>query len=235
MKALYLLFFGVNALIAANPVRQNTPKSAQPSQIVKLSIALQPESRQLLEQTLHDLSSPFSRRYGQHLGREEAKALLRPRRASSNAVKGWLSRAGIPAGDVLSDGQFIHVRTVAEQVEALLGVTYNETLGSQTIAVSSLPEQLQGHVVTVQYAPVQRRTACSVPKANASSSSTDLDPKHDHRNQSWTETRVDWEECKSKISPSCLKKLYNVGDYHAKYEKSNLFGIAGFDGVSSIS
>ncbi|KAM0261861.1 hypothetical protein ACHAQJ_002064 [Trichoderma viride] len=201
--------------------------------MVKISIALQPESRQLLEQTLVDLSTPSSRRYGLHLGREEAKALLRPRQASTNTVKAWLSQAGIPAGDVVTDGQFLHVRTIARQVEALLKVKYNKTLSSQTIAVSSLPEKVQHHIMTVQYTPVQRQTSvCPVDQLNTSSS-TNSNPEHHHLDQSWTETRVDWDECKSKITPACLKKLYHVGDYHAKHEKMNLFGIAGFDGQAA--
>ncbi|EHK39537.1 hypothetical protein TRIATDRAFT_155864 [Trichoderma atroviride IMI 206040] len=199
MKASRLLFFGVNATVTASPIQQ-LGESSKAAQVVKLSIALQPESRQLLEQTIYNLSSPSGSRYGQYLGREEAKGLLRPRKSSTDAVKGWLSQAGIRSGHILSDGQFIHVQTDVGSIEALFEVNYNATLGSQTVSVSSLPLRIQGHVMTVQYAPYLTRV------------------------------RTDWERCKTEITPACLKKLYHVDSYQAKGEERNLVGVAGFDG-----
>lgn len=229
MKASCLLFLGITAQVIANPVRQRE-ETRQPEQTVKLSVALKPESRQLLEQTLDNLSSPSRSRYGQYLGREAAKALLHPRQASTDAVQGWLSQAGIPAGHILTDEQFVQVKTNAERVEALLGVNYNATLGSQTIAVSSLPQSIQDHVMTIQYAPAHRKTACTMGKANISSPGVDL--KYHFPDQHLTNARVEWERCKSEITPACLRKLYHVGDYQARHEEKNLIGVAGFDGVS---
>lgn len=232
MKASRLLFFGINAIVTASPIQQ-LGESPKPAQIVKLSIALQPESRQLLEQTIYDLSSPSSSRYGQYLDREEAKGLLRPRQSSTDAVKGWLSQVGIRSGHISSDGQFIHVQTDVGRLEALLEVNFNATLGSQTISVSSLPQRIQGHVMTVQYAPVHRRAACSAAKSNTSS--TNLDVEQDHFGQYLTKTRTDWERCKTEITPACLKKLYHVDNYQARREERNFLGVAGFDGVSLYS
>lgn len=229
MKISYSFFFGINALVTAMPARQ--PEAIQPpAQAVKVSIALQPESRQMLEQTLNDLSSPTSSRYGQYLGRKEAKALLWPRQSSANVVKRWLSQAGIPAGHVLSDEQFIHVQIDAGRAKVLLGTDYNATLGSQTIAVYSLPRRIQDHVMTIQYAPVHPRTACPVSKSN--SSSIDLDVAQSRTGQYLTKTRADWEKCKTEITPACLRKLYHVGDRQVRHEKKSLLGVAGFDGVS---
>ncbi|KAL7901552.1 peptidase S8/S53 domain-containing protein [Trichoderma sp. SZMC 28014] len=227
MKASYLLLFAINAIVTANPIQK--PGESKPAQSVKLSIALQPESRQLLEQTIHELSNPSASRYGQYLGREEAKGLLRPRQSSTDAVKGWLSQAGIHTGHILSDGQFIHVQTDVGRLEALLEVNYNATLGSQTVSVSSLPNRVQGHVMTVQYAPVHRRAACSAAKSNASSTNLDVTQDSDF-GQYLTKTRSDWERCKAEVTPACLKKLYHVDYYQARREARNLLGVAGFDG-----
>ncbi|KAM0485418.1 hypothetical protein ACHAPX_001404 [Trichoderma viride] len=230
MKASYLLLFGIKAIVTANPI-QKPGESSKPAEAVKISIALRPESRQLLEQTLHELSSPSGSRYGQYLGREEAKSLLRPRQSSTEAVKRWLSQAGIRSGHILSDGQFIHVQTDVGRLEALLEVNYNATLGSQTISVSSLPQRVQDHVMTVQYAPVHRRAACRAAKSNASS--IQLDVEQDHFGQYLTRARTDWEKCKTEITPACLKKLYHVENYQARREESNLLGVAGFDGQAA--
>lgn len=232
MKA-RLLFAALNALVAANPLARpslETIEGVEPAQFAKISIALQPECRGLLEQTLRHLSDPSSRRYGQHLDREEAKALLRPRQASTDAVKGWLSRAGIPAGYILSDGQFIHARAMIEQAQALLGMNHNSTLSSQTIAVSSLPEEIGSHVMTIQYAPVQPPAACPVDKSNTSFAGPNSN--RSHLGQAWTEIHTGWEECKSKITPGCLRRLYHVDDYGARHENRNIFGVVGFAGVS---
>lgn len=231
MKASCLLFFGITAQVTANPVKQRE-ETRQPERIVELSVALKPESRQLLEQALDNLSSPSSSRYGQYLGREAAKALLRPRQASTDVVRGWLSQAGIPANHILTDEQFVYVQTNAERVEALLGVHYNATRGSQTFAVSSLPQNIQDHVMTIQYAPAHRTTACPLLKANISSPGANT--KYHPLDQHLTNARVEWERCKSEITPACLRRLYHAGDYQARHEEKNLVGVAGFDGVSSI-
>ncbi|KAL7926073.1 peptidase S8/S53 domain-containing protein [Trichoderma austrokoningii] len=206
MKASQLLLFGFTALIAANPV----------TQFVKVSIALQPESRHLLDQALDDVSNPSSSRYGQYLAREEAKSLLRPSKSSADAIKGWLSQAGIHGS---SDGQFIHVQTDARSLEALFKVNFNATLGSQTISVSSLPQRIQQHVMTVQYAPVRRRASCS---AATPSTQDSLGPY-------LTKAKTDWERCETEITPACLSKLYHVDSYQATHEERNLLGVAGFD------
>ncbi|KAM0458365.1 hypothetical protein ACHAPV_006177 [Trichoderma viride] len=226
MKASRLLFFGIHAIVTASPI-QPLGESPKPAQIVKLSIALQPESRQLLEQTIYDLSSPSSSRYGQYLDREEAKGLLRPRQSSTDAVKGWLSQAGIRSGHILSEGQFIHAQTDVRSLEALLEVNFNATFGSQTISVSFLPRRIQDHVMTIQYAPVRWRAACSAAKSNTSS--TNLDVEQDHTGQYLTKTRTDWERCKTETTPACLRKLYHVDNYQARREERNFLGVAGFD------
>lgn len=232
MKASHMFLFGFHALIAtANPITQPR-ESLESAQAVKLSIALQPESRRLLEQTVHHLSSPSSSRYGQYLGRDEAKALLRPRESSTDAVTGWLAQAGIHSGHVLSDGQFIHVQTDAGRLEALFNVNFNATLGSQTVSTAALPRRVQDHVMTVQYVPVHRRPACSA--AKSVTSSITLDVKQDHYfGQFSAKAKTDWERCKTEITPACLRKLYHVeNDQAAREEKKHLLGVAGFDSVS---
>ncbi|KAL7810326.1 peptidase S8/S53 domain-containing protein [Trichoderma aethiopicum] len=227
-----LLFLGITALVAANPMMKPSPGGpggAQTTQLAKISIALQPACRELLEQALHHISDPSSPRYGHYLGREEAKALLRPRQESADAVKRWLTTAGVHAHDVLTDGQFIHVQTLAEKAQTLLGWKYNSTLGSQTIAVSSLPGRIRSHVMTVQYAPIQQSPPGKADKAKASF--TESNSEQETLDRLWTE--ADWEECKTTITPGCLRRLYLVDGYHARHESSNLLGVVGFHGQAA--
>ncbi|KAL7909116.1 peptidase S8/S53 domain-containing protein [Trichoderma velutinum] len=233
MKAL-LLFLSICTLVTPHPTANpelETPKGIQPAQFAKVSIALKPECRGLLEQNLHRLSDPSSRRYGHYLGREEAKALLRPQQVSTDTVKRWLLGAGIPYANILSDGQFIHVRTKVEQAQSLLGPSYNSTIGTQTIPVSSLPKEIRSRVMTVQYAPVQRPAVSFMGNPNTSFASPD--PKQNRLDQSRTEISTDWEGCKSTITPGCLRRLYHIDNFHARHEDGNLFGIVGFTGQAA--
>ncbi|KAF3073462.1 Tripeptidyl-peptidase sed2 [Trichoderma lentiforme] len=226
MRAL-LLFLGISTVVTSHPTAEPalvTREEVQQAKFAKVAIALQPDGRELLEQTLHQVSDPSSKQYGKYLSGEEAKALLRPRQVSTDTVKGWLLGAGIAAADIVSDGQFIHAEIKVEQAQSLLGSGYNSTLGSQTIPVSSLPEEVGTHVTTIQYAPIP--VSATYPIDNLPVASPD--PK-----QNQTEIPVDLKECNSTITPGCLRKLYHVGDYRAQPETSSLFGIVGFVGQSA--
>ncbi|KAL7933258.1 peptidase S8/S53 domain-containing protein [Trichoderma chlorosporum] len=233
MKAC-LLILAINVLATATPIVRppiETREAAQVAQFATISIALQPECRELLEQTLHYISDPSNREYGRHLGREEAKALLRPGKESTDAVKKWLLGAGILAANILSDGQFIHAQAKVEQAQPLLGPGYNSTFGAQTIPVSSLPKEIRSHVMTVQFAPIQQPATRPVTITNTSAASSDH--KQDRISQYWTGDHVSWEECKSTITPNCLKRLYHVDNYRGRHRSNNLFGIVGFTGQAA--
>ncbi|PNP57638.1 hypothetical protein THARTR1_02636 [Trichoderma harzianum] len=219
-----LLLLGISSVVTAHPaaepaleIRDQVP----PAQFAIVSIALQPGGRELLEKTLHQVSDPSSPKYGHYLGREEAKALLRPRQISTDTIKGWLSKAGIAADDIETDGQFIHARIKTQQAKSLLGSGYNSTLGSQTIPVSSLPEEVGTQVTTIQYAPINLPPAFPLDNLPIGGP----DPQ--------SEIPDDLEVCKSAITPGCLRKLYHVGDYRANPEAKNLFGVAGFQNQSA--
>lgn len=228
MRAL-LLFLGIGTVVNSHPTAEPalvTREEVQQAKFAKVAIALQPDGRELLEQTLHQVSDPSSQQYGKYLSRDDAKALLRPRQVSTDTVKGWLLKAGIAAADIESDGQFIHAEIKVEQAQSLLGTGYNSTLGSQTIPVSSLPEEVGTHVTTIQYAPIPVQATYPIDNLPVASP----DPK-----QNQTEIPTDLAACNSTITPGCLRKLYHVGDYRARPETSSLFGIVGFVGVSHIS
>ncbi|KAK4068799.1 uncharacterized protein Triagg1_7159 [Trichoderma aggressivum f. europaeum] len=222
MKA-FLLLLGICSVVTPHPTAEpalTTRDEVKPAEFAFVSIALQPDGRQLLEKTLHQVSDPSSPQYGKYLSREDAKALLRPRQGSTDTIKKWLSKAGIAADDIETDGQFIHARIKTKQAQSLLGPGYNATLGSQTIPVPSLPKEIGTQITTIQYAPIELPPA--FPIDNLPVGSPDPKPVN------YTEIPDDLEACKSAITPGCLRKLYHVGDYRARPEAKNLFGVAGF-------
>ena len=90
-----------------------------------------------------------------------------------------------------------------------------------------LRKVLRRHVTTVQFIPVPRR-----PSHTGDEPPERPDPVPDPLHPWWTQSDFDWKECKSTITPACLRRLYRVGDYQAKHDKRNLLGVAGFDEVS---
>ncbi|KAJ4133425.1 hypothetical protein NW768_005009 [Fusarium equiseti] len=61
--------------------------SPSPDQFIDLSIGLEPEDHKLLERALYDTSDPEHPKYGKHLSREAAKALLSPSHDARDSVK----------------------------------------------------------------------------------------------------------------------------------------------------
>lgn len=66
------------------------------------------ENRDLFERTLMEVSTPSHPRYGQHLKRDELKALIKPRVESTDSVLNWLAESGIEKRDIHNDGEWIN-------------------------------------------------------------------------------------------------------------------------------
>ena len=95
-------------------------RDADPSQQIRLRIALEQPNLPQFEQTLYDVSTPQNPLYGRHLSREELKHLMRPRAESTSAVLDWLRASSVPDADVEDAGEWINCRTNVSTAEDLL-------------------------------------------------------------------------------------------------------------------
>jgi len=74
---------------------------------LRFRIAIKQASAYILEQHLLAISDPDHAKYGQHMKRDELKAMLRPSDEVSSAILGWLSSQGVPAKDIEDNGDWI--------------------------------------------------------------------------------------------------------------------------------
>lgn len=99
-------------------------RDANPSQPIRLRIALEQPNLPLFEQKLYDVSTPQHPLYGKHLTREEVKDLMKPRVESTSMVLDWLKVSRIPEADIEDAGEWINFRTNVSTAGDLLGTNF---------------------------------------------------------------------------------------------------------------
>ncbi|POR37257.1 Tripeptidyl-peptidase SED2 [Tolypocladium paradoxum] len=214
------------------PAPRSEVRAANRQHLIDLSISLEPDSADLLERTLYDISDPSSWRYGKHLTREEAKSLLLPRPESVESVKRWLSEAGIPDDRVRDEGSLIHARIATEHAERLLSTRLVHDQELMTKLADFVPADLRGHITAIHPTLVlgdsdlgeslrsKRRMQASEPPPGEGIAAE----QNGH---------VHLQQCKTRITPACLRKLYHMGDTYAKPHNRSLLGVVGFNGQAA--
>jgi len=195
-----------------------------PSKPLAFRIAMaQPDGGVLFEQTLYDLSTPDSLRYGQHLKRDALKVMLRPAPAATSAVLQWLKDGGIPESAIDDEGEWINFHATVSRAESLLRAsfsTYQNRHAFKTRTLQySVPRYLHRYIDMIQ--PTTRfgqirpqfseiidilpiGMAQAVPIATA---------------------------CNATITPACLKLLYDIVPVPTiDVNKAGFIGISGFLG-----
>ncbi|KAF4635294.1 hypothetical protein G7Y89_g2815 [Cudoniella acicularis] len=203
-----------------------------PAKRLRLRIALQEPDHELFEKTLFAVSDPKHSSYGQHLKREEVKALVKPRDESTETVLSWLRISGISESDIDNDGEWINFYVPVSKAEEILNTTFNywardgdkPNIKEIRSMQYSVPLSVSSHIVMIQPTTrfgqimAERSTAFIVSHAAPSTQdsavavpSLKLDPS-----------------CQTVITPECLRAMYNVGDYMADSRAGSLFGVCGY-------
>ncbi|KFA74782.1 hypothetical protein S40288_06627 [Stachybotrys chartarum IBT 40288] len=211
-----------------------------PDVIIKLSIALEPRDSQLLEDTLYAVSDPASPRYGQHLTREEARALVEPRPESTEAVRRWLAGSDLEHLVPPEDGQFIRISMPAKRAELLFGRDFKlHTRPDGKVARSMdnlVPIDVRQHIAsiysTLDFGTTTVQGSTLYPKFPFSKSARSLDSSNRSVCQDDPES-VDLQDCNNTMTPACLRNLYNMDDPPVAAHKNSLFGVAGFLGQTA--
>lgn len=194
-----------------------------PSNLVKLSIALAPADSTLLDRTLYEVSDPLSPRYGKHLTREEAHALVAPRDESANIVKRWLTDMGAPEELIHHEGRWIEADVPAEYAKRFSG---RESALNQK---RSLPDAVSEHITLVH-----RSSGSEVGRdARQSLNRRRIQPKAAAVQDPGLQSRKpDLNNCHLVAGPACMREWYKIPVKKEKPTKGNLLGIVGFLGVS---
>jgi tripeptidyl-peptidase-1 len=192
------------------------------SKIFQLRIALEQPNHELFEQKLFTISTPDHQDYGKHLTREEVKELIKPRDESTQAVLSWLENSGIPSSDISNDGEWINFRTSVHQAEQMLNTTFyyfahhSNSRGKLLRTLQySIPENLINHITMIQsttrFGQIKAHNSQLFRVGPASSVSDPVDAA-----------------CNTTMTPSCLRDLYNIGNYTAKPDPKSRFGVCGY-------
>ena len=87
---------------------------------LRFRIAVKQENAYHFEQHVLDISTPDHPKYGQHMSREELKAMLRPSIDASESITGWLEAEGVPSADIEDDGDWINFYVPATEAERIM-------------------------------------------------------------------------------------------------------------------
>ena len=127
-----------------------------PDMRIHLRIALKKPNHGLFEKTLFAVSSPDHPNYGQHLKREELKAMLKPAAESTDAVLSWLEASGVSASDIENDGDWIHFYVSVATANSMMSTTFqiygNSIDNSEKIRTLhySVPADVAEHITMIQ-------------------------------------------------------------------------------------
>ncbi|KAF9460533.1 peptidase S8/S53 domain-containing protein [Collybia nuda] len=182
--------------------------------------------------SLMETSNPSHERYGKHLTKAEAEALVAPHPKSVKAVTLWLNFHKFSSEDVNYSGGWVTFRTTISQAERMLGAKYNvyhHSASSQKVIRTmgySIPRELHHHVDIItpttyfgtlrsmrttnflqpEIKPIEEENLAIDFSANASVPTS----------------------CNTAITPACLRALYKTSTYVPAATKSNKLGVVGY-------
>lgn len=206
------------ALVSAAP--------SAPTTLVKLSFALEPADPTLLDRTLHEISDPLSPRYGQHLTRDEAHALVAPRDESADVVKRWLAEAGVPRHEITHEGRWIHANVPAGHAKRLAA---DAGLDASSDIKRSLADSLSDHVSHVHRSDPNVREGQPT-RRSVKARDMDVRPRNlgEEQGPELEKHKPDLKNCHKQVTPACLREWYKIPEKKQKPAKGNLFGVIGF-------
>ena len=215
--------------------------SPSPDQFIDLSIGLEPENHKLLERALYETSDPDHPKYGKHLSREAAKALLSPSHEARDSVKRWLSDAGVPDHHVRDKGEWLHIRTTVENAEGMLSTRFSVFARDDESIVRtreySVPHEIRHHITSIQPTTLfssfhQARSDADSPFNLVKRDTKDKKkPKPTNDGNHGGPGPVDLKKCKTEVTPACIKELYKIPKKYPKAAKGALYSIVNFKNV----
>ncbi len=176
-------------------------------------------------------------RYGQHLSKEEVGALVAPHPDSVDLVDAWLRAhdLDIAASERSHAGDWITIRVSVAQAEKMLGTKYNVFRHGKSDEYVirtmnySLPNALHEHVAlvapTTYFGTMKSMKATSFVDENGPTVQSDPTVAQLTGPNSLATVPS---SCARTITPSCLRALYNVGNYVPRATKVNRLGVAGY-------
>lgn len=195
----------------SNPSRHwNYHSTPDPSTLLSLRLGLRPSNFDTLLGHLTETSDPFHERYGKHLTKAQVDELMRPTEETMEEVREWLNWHGVEEDATVTTDRSITLNIPVSLAETLLNTTYHVYIHAESeekiirTLEYSLPRHLHDHInlvsPTTYFGTTRTNKLTSFlqpgrPSVSLGSLSSDVTPPS---------------SCKTTITPTCLKDLYNV-------------------------
>ncbi|KAI4146303.1 MAG: hypothetical protein L6R39_003502 [Caloplaca ligustica] len=216
--------------LRAIPQGWHQGKSPSAAQRLRFRIALKQENAYQFEQHVLAISTPDDPKYGEHMSRDDLKAMLQPSSEASKAVLGWLRAEGVPSSDIEDTGDWINFYVPAAEAERIMNTKFyyysNSNNGMERIRTLqySVPKALHQHIHMIQpttrfgQVSPQRSTIYQHFEVGESKGAVGR-----YRGSSLNATF-----CNTTITPQCLRDLYHIGNYRGTAKNGNKIGVCGY-------
>ncbi|OQD84340.1 hypothetical protein PENANT_c013G04271 [Penicillium antarcticum] len=214
--AMGVVWESLSAGVPSSWTLHETPSS---DSTMALSIALSRQNLDQLESKLIKLSTPGEAEYGQWLEKHEIDAQF-PVVEDSSVVR-WLKSSGI--SNFARDGALLNFTGSVETIGSLLNTSFAYYQNGDSVKLRtteySIPDDLAGYIDLISPTVFFGKTRSAIP---VPSSSQNVQNKH---RASSTEISP---ACQTSITPSCLKEMYNIGDYTPEPAAGSRVGFGSF-------
>lgn len=126
------------------------------SKRLRFRIAVKLQNAFEFEELVVQISTPGHSKYGQHMKRDELKAMLRPSSDATSAIVGWLEAEGVPSADIEDNGDWINFYVSTIEAERILNTRfyyYSSSInGAEMIRTLqySVPKKLHQYIQMIQ-------------------------------------------------------------------------------------
>ncbi|KAJ5653314.1 hypothetical protein N7490_000317 [Penicillium lividum] len=182
---------------------------------MSLSISLSRKNIDQLQSTLAKVSTPGESEYGQWLEKDDVDSQFPV--VSDAPVVSWLKSAGITS--YTREGALLKFSGSVEKVNSLLNTTFANYASDGLVKLRtteySIPSSLSDYIDIISPTVYFGKTRKALPVL----------AKSQHL-QART-TTVD-ASCDEKITPACLREMYNIGDYTPEVSSGSIVGFGSF-------
>jgi tripeptidyl-peptidase I len=205
------------------PARVDTDKT------LALRIHLAQQNVEHFEQKVIEISTPDHPTYGDHMGHQEIKRMLRPTEKTTNNVLSWLDSFGLSEKVVVED-DWVKVNVTVAKAEELLQAEYayfRDDQQKKTVLRTleySLPEDLHKDILLIQPTTMfgLRPFGSHIRKIEK------LPETQTFREQGLSSSSLNVTACNATVTPDCLRELYNFKGYKPSAKSGNKLGVNGF-------
>ena len=223
----------VHEQLAGVPSGWTKIQNAEDSESVSLNIALKYQNIEQLESKLMSISTPGSPEFRKYMDREDVTAAFPV--VDSAAVESWLKSAGVQT--VKHTGDAISFATDVGTANKLLDTQFAHYVGVNggerklRTTQYSIPDHLTEHIDLVSpttYFGKPTKAAAIPTRRTLSGAAIPNVAKHPFGKRDFAP------ECRNGISPSCLKQMYNIGNYTPDAKSGSWVGFGSFLNQSAI-